>query len=68
MMQQNKSANSRKKSAAYQNYCNNSSRTNLYLKCRLKYFQVRLNASMETTKGKYHNTANKLIPAKRFLE
>ena len=68
MIQQNKSANLRKKNVAYQNSCNNSRRTNLDLKCRLKYFQVRLNASIETAKGKSHNTANKLIPTKSFLE
>ena len=50
----------KKKNAAFKNYCNNSSNTDL--KCRLKYLQACLNASNEVARAKYyHNTVNKLI-------
>ena len=45
---------------AFNNYRNNSS--NVDLKCRLKYLQTCLNASIEVAKEKYyHNTVNKLM-------
>ena len=47
------------KNAAFRNCRNNSS--NIDLKCRLKYLQACLNASVEVAKEKYHNTVNKLI-------
>ena len=48
------------KNAAFKNYCNNSS--NVDLKCRLKYLQACLNASIEVCKEKYyHNTTNKVL-------
>ena len=47
------------KNAALKNYCNNSS--NIDLKCRLKYLQACLDASIEAAKEKYYNTVNKLI-------
>ena len=48
------------KNVAFKNYRNNSS--NIDLKCRLKYLQTCLNASIEVTKEKYyHNAVNKLI-------
>ena len=39
------------KNVAFKNYCNNSS--NISLKCRLKYLQICLNASLEVAKEKY---------------
>ena len=48
------------KNVAFKNYRNNSS--NIALKCRLKYLQTCLNASIEVAKEKYyHNTVNKLM-------
>ena len=48
------------KNVAFKNYHNNSS--NIALKCRLKYLQTCLNASIEVAKEKYyHNTVNKLM-------
>ena len=48
------------KKFAFRNCRNNSS--NIDLKCRLKYLQACLNASVEVAKEKYyHNTVNKLI-------
>ena len=48
------------KNAAFKNYRNNS--TNIDLKCRLKYLQACLNASIEVSKEKYyHNIVNKLM-------
>ena len=48
------------KNVAFKNYRNN--RGNIDLKCRLKYLQTCLNASIEVAKEKYyHNTVNKLM-------
>ena len=48
------------KNVAFKNYRNNGG--NIDLKCRLKYLQACLNASIEIAKEKYfHNTVNKLI-------
>ena len=59
VQQENKSIDPRK-NAAFKNYGINSS--NIDLKCRLKYLQVCLNASIEVAKEiYYHNTVNKLI-------
>ena len=62
VQQQNKSIHPRK-NVAFKNYRNNSS--NIDLKCRLKYLQACLNASVEVAKEKYHNTVNKLINAQK---
>ena len=50
------------KNAAFKSFRNNS--TNIDLKCRLKYLQAYLNASIEVSKEKYYryrNTVNKLM-------
>ena len=47
---------SQEKNVAFKHYCNNSS--HIDLKCCLKYLQTCLNASIEVTKEKYHNTVN----------
>ena len=48
------------KNVAFKNYRNNGS--NIDLKCRLKFLQACLKASIEVTKERYyHNTVNKLI-------
>ena len=48
------------KNVAFKNYRNN--RGNIDLKCRLKYLQTCLNASIEVAKEKYYrNTVNKLM-------
>ena len=48
------------KNVAFKNYRNNKG--NIDLKCRLKYLQTCLNASIEVAKEKYyHNTVNKLM-------
>ena len=65
VQQKNKSINQRK-NVAFKNYCNNSS--NIDLKCRLKYLQACLNASVEVAKEKYHNTVNKLINTQKILK
>ena len=65
VQQKNKSINPRK-NVAFKNYCNNSS--NIDLKCRLKYLQACLNASVEVAKEKYHNTVNKLINTQKILK
>ena len=63
MVQQgNKSINPRK-NIAFKSYRNNSS--NIDLKCRLKYCQACLNASIEVAKEKYHNTVNKLMNSQK---
>ena len=59
VLKENKSINPRK-NVAFKNYFNNIS--NIALKCRLKYLQTCLNASIEVAKEKYyHNTVNKLM-------
>ena len=52
---ENMSINPRK-NTAFKNYHDNDS--NIDLKCHLKYLQTCLNASIEVTKEKYHNTVN----------
>ena len=47
------------KNAAFKNYRNNSSNTDL--KCRLKYLQVYMNTLIEVAKEKYHKKENKVI-------
>ena len=48
------------KNVAFKNYRNNKG--NIDLKCRLKYLQTCLNASIEVAKEKYyHNTVNKVM-------
>ena len=55
-----------KKMLHFKNYRNSA--TNIDLKCRLKYLQACLNASVEVAKEKYHNTVNKLINTQKILK
>ena len=54
----NESINSRK-NAAFRNYYNEKS--NIDLKCHLKYLEDCLNPSIEVAEKYFHNTVNKLI-------
>ena len=53
------------KYVAFKNDRNNSS--NIALKCRLKYLQACLNASIEFAKEKYHYAVNKVKNSKVYL-
>ena len=60
MVQQENKRIIQEKNVAFKNYRNNSGIIDL--KCRLKYLQTYLNASIEVAKEKYcHNTVNKLM-------